>query len=145
MNSVRYVGASTQGRVCFTLFLCLCVAVYFFSDIFDFIYSIPDARLQRLEAVDLRNFLNALISTGFLLGTACYVTMVAATARRHMQFPYPEMNLPVQLRTQVIEKPSTIWLVVAVLFLSVAFQLIVLWYTWYKWHQLLLDVSSELY
>jgi hypothetical protein len=144
MKSIRHVEASTQGRSGFTFIVCLGIAVYFFSDIFDLIYCIPDGRLERVAAIDVRNLLSAIVSTVFLLGVAGYVVMVASSTLHHMSFPYPAMELPVRLRVRAIEKTLTIWLLVSVVFLSLAFQLIVLWYTWYKWHQLLIELSSEL-
>lgn len=143
MTAVKYVEACTSGRIISGLFMCVCLALFCFVDIFDFIYPIPDERLMRIEAIDFRNLTYAFVATGFSLSILSYLAVVLVSTLRHMEFPYPSMKVPIRLKIRVVEKSSTIWLFAAVVLLSLVLQLTVIWYTWSKWHNLLIEVSKS--
>ncbi len=144
MTHSEYIEASTKGKVGFAL-LMLCFALgYFFLDIWNLVSPLPDEQPQNLESRDLRELTGVVLGTGLIGWLLCYTIQIAFLARRHMQFPVPSMNLPVRHKVQFINKPSTIWLVASIFFLSLVFQLVAMWYSWHTFHRLVAGTASGL-
>ena len=144
MAQSEYIEASTKGKVGFVLLMLCFALIYFFLDIWNLLSPLPDVQPEYLEVRSFRELAGVVLATG-LLGWLLYYTVHSAfLARRHMQFPAPSMNLPIRQKVQTIQKASTIWVCASIFFVSLAFQLIVMWYSWYTFHKLIEGVASGL-
>jgi hypothetical protein len=137
MSQARYIEASIKGRVLFFVIVGLFAVGYFFTDMLNLAFPLPEEVFLHIEAVDFRNLLSAIFASCIISLVIYYVVLVAISARRHMEFPTPSMNIPIRQRVQAIAKPSSIWLVASVVIVPLAFQFLVMWYSWYSWHKLL--------
>lgn len=138
MSETRYIEASSKGRILFLVTMGLFAIAYFFTDILNWAFPLPEDVFLHIEAVDFRRLLGAIFSTCVMLLVIYAVVSAAITARRHMEFPAPSMSIPVRQRVKTIAKPSSIWLAASVVLVPLVFQLFVMWFSWYSWHKLLL-------
>ena len=144
MNQPKYVDASVQGRAMFVLVLGLFFVSFFFNDILNIFFPIPELDSLSTAAIDFRNLLSAIIATCLICPTVVYTIVISLSARRYMEYPTPGMNLPFRQRVLSIENPSSIWVVASVTIASLFLQLVLMWYSWYMWHNFLKEISIEL-